>query len=67
MKRLKNEILNILSRENISISLSDLDNYPPRKILGALFSGLLNPDQLIRWHSVTAMGHVVARMTEKEG
>ncbi len=67
MKRLKNEILNILSREDISTSLTRLDEYPPRKILGPLFSGLLNPDQLIRWHSVTAMGHVVARMTEKEG
>lgn len=67
MKKLKNKILETLRREDITSSLSKLDAYPPGKILGPLFSGLLNSDQLVRWHCVTAMGHIVTRMAETEG
>ncbi len=66
MRKIKNEILDIVSRENIYGSLSELENFPPKKILGALFSGLLNADETTRWHSVTAMGHVVAILARKD-
>ncbi|MFP4109118.1 MAG: DVU0298 family protein [Desulfonatronovibrio sp.] len=66
MKELKSKILGLLSLEDISDSLSELNTYPPKKVLGPLFSGLLSSDQLIRWHCVTAMGHVTARMARTD-
>ncbi len=64
MRKIKNQVLDILSREDISGSLSLLDQYPPKKVLGPVFSGLLSPIQLTRWHAVTAMGHIVSRLAE---
>jgi hypothetical protein len=66
MKELKKKILDILSREDISGSLHDLDEFPPKKILGPLFSGLLNSDEITRWHAITAMGHVVNNLAGKD-
>ncbi len=66
MKEIKQKILDILSREDISGSLPDLDNFRPRIVLGPLFSGLLNADPVIKWHAVTAMGHVVDTLAVKD-
>lgn len=66
MREIKKNILHILSREDISGSLPDLDKFPPKKILGPLFSGLLNADEITRWHAVTAMGHVVNNLAAKD-
>lgn len=66
MRKIKNEILDILSREDIYGSLSELENFPPKKVVGPLFSGLLNADETTRWHSVTAMGHVVAILARRD-
>ncbi len=58
--------MDILSRKDIAGSLSELDKLPLKKIVGPLFSGILNADPLTRWHSVTAMGHVVGRLARKD-
>ncbi len=62
MKDVKRKVLEILSRKDISGSLPDLDALPPQKVLGPLFSGILNADEHVRWHAVTAMGHVAGRL-----
>ncbi len=66
MRKIKNEILDILSREDIYCSLSELENFPPKKILGPLFSGLLSIDETTRWHCVTAMGYTVAKISRRD-
>lgn len=62
MKKIKNQVLELLNREDISGSLSLLDEYPPKKLLGPLFSAILHSSRIVRWHAVTAMGHTTARL-----
>ncbi|WP_157493134.1 DVU0298 family protein [Desulfonatronovibrio magnus] len=62
MKEIKNQIIGILRSENISDSLLLLDEFPVKKVLSPVFAALLNPDPLIRWHAVTAMGHLTDRL-----
>ena len=66
MKKTKNIVLDILHRKDISDSLSELDAFPPKKILGPLFSAILNSDETTRWHAVTAMGHVAVRLAGQD-
>ncbi|WP_051617050.1 DVU0298 family protein [Desulfonatronovibrio hydrogenovorans] len=66
MKKLKSEILAILAREDITQGLTRLDRFNPRSVLSPVFSALLNPDRQTRWHAVTAMGHVVARIADQD-
>lgn len=62
MKKIKNDIINILGREDISGSLPLILNMPVKSVLSPLFAALLNPQELVRWHAVTAMGQVVSRL-----
>lgn len=66
MKKVKEEIISILSREDISGSLSDILSMPAKSVLSPLFSALLNPQELARWHAVTAMGQVVSRLADED-
>lgn len=66
MKKIKNEIISILSREDISGSLPLILNMPVKSVLSPLFAALLNPQELVRWHAVTAMGQVVSRLADED-
>lgn len=64
-RALKEEILAILSQDNIGAHLSELSNYPLRRVVNPLFSALLSPDPKVKWHGVTAFGFVVDKMAEE--
>ena len=66
MRKTKKTVLDILRREDISGSLSELDAFPPKKMLGPLFSAILNSDETTRWHAVTAMGHVASKIADND-
>ncbi|MCA1743315.1 MAG: HEAT repeat domain-containing protein [Desulfovibrionales bacterium] len=66
MKKRKNDIISILSREDISGSLSDILSMPAKSVLSPLFSALLNPDELVRWHAITVMGLVVSKLADED-
>jgi HEAT repeat protein len=65
-RQLKKEIFKRLSGSNIRASLEHLEAIPARKAVNPLFSFLYHTDPVIRWHAVSAMGHVVANLAEKD-
>lgn len=65
-RALKKEILALLRRDKFEHIKSELNNFPPDKLLNPLFSGICSADELTKWNSVTAMGNVVASIANKD-
>ena len=62
-RKVKKAVFDILGSENWEERLAELDDYPPEKVIGPLFSALCNSDPLIRWHAITGFGPVMVTLT----
>ncbi|WP_291323390.1 DVU0298 family protein [Desulfonatronospira sp.] len=65
-RELKNRIPVLLDRDDISTVLPDLLSHPAPKLLGALYTALLNPKIRVKWHAVTAAGACVSSLADKD-
>lgn len=64
---IKKQILTLLNQpDNLTSIISELDKFPPRKLLNALFAGICSGEEIIRWHSITVMGVTVAKIADQE-
>lgn len=66
MKQIKKYILDLLRHEDLGSALHKIESLPPRQVLGPLFAGLLNPEEMVRWRSITAMGQTVDRLAGQD-
>ncbi|MDY6950329.1 MAG: HEAT repeat domain-containing protein [Thermodesulfobacteriota bacterium] len=64
-RRLKPQVLALLTGPDWEEKLASLLDIPPQKIIAPLFSLLLHPPE-IKWHAVTAFGLVVPSMAEQD-
>jgi len=64
MPRLKDQILKLLSQDDIQATLPQLLKFPLRKIINPLFGALLNPDPKIKWHGVSGFGCVTNALAQ---
>ena len=66
-RRLKQQMADMLCRENLTDALECIDRLPasPEQAVNPLFSFFHNQNELIRWRAVTAMGHMVDRMVSE--
>ncbi len=64
-KALKKEFSALLVEDDWQARLEPFFEFPPRKILGPLFSLLLAPKTLLRWRAVTGFGVVTARLADQ--
>lgn len=64
---LKERLRGILSAPDWRARLAELDDVPARQLPGALFSLLLDRDELVRWRDVEAFGRSIARLAEGKG
>ena len=65
-RQLKKEIFAFLAAPDIQTRLASLDAFPARQIVNPLFSFLYHLEPMTKWHAVSAMGHVVAGLAEKD-
>ncbi len=63
-RRLKMELKQDLLAPDWQDRLASLEQHPPARLVGPLFSFLLHDGEL-KWHSVTALGLAIARMAEE--
>jgi HEAT repeat protein len=66
MRDLKSQILAILQSENFSERLEELRAFPGKQAVNPLFSFLLNRDEQVRWHAVSAMGIVISTLADED-
>ncbi|MFZ5993536.1 MAG: DVU0298 family protein [Thermodesulfobacteriota bacterium] len=65
-RSLKRRLMELLTSADLKPALDELCRLPARQVINPLFSFLSATDPVVRWHAVTAMGVVVARMAAKD-
>jgi len=65
-RALRVEVEGSLRSKDLDQTLDALLKRPPMPIINTLFSLFLNPEPLIRWRAITAMGGMVARLAEAD-
>lgn len=65
-RQLKLRLRNHLKADNIGSELEMIRGFPPKRVIGPLFSFFYDKEERIRWHAVTAMGAVVADLAETD-
>ena len=63
-RNIKKFVLDLLGSPDWEARLPELLEPSSRRVINPLFSALLNPDPLIKWHGVTGFGIVVPAMAE---
>ena len=66
MRRLKQQVFDVLNSGAFAQRLPELLEVPGRRVVNPLFGYLLHADELVRWRAVVAMGEVVSRLTDQE-
>ncbi|MDQ7031606.1 MAG: HEAT repeat domain-containing protein [Desulfonauticus sp.] len=65
VRKLKQMVLSLLEDKNAPAKLSQLLEYPLNKVVNPLFTALLSPNPIVKWHGVTAFGVVVGEMANQ--
>jgi hypothetical protein len=66
LRKLKEQVSALLRADDLQVSVSALAAWPPRQVVNPLIGLLYHGDPRVRWHAVTAMGMVVARLAEAQ-
>ena len=66
MKIFKQQVLNFLELDDFENNLKDIHQLPPMKAVNALLSFLVNTNEIIKKHTVIAMGEVVSKLAEED-
>lgn len=61
---LKRDLRDLLADDGWAARLRELDAVPARRLIGPLFSLLLDKSEAVRWRAVSAFGRTVARMAD---
>jgi len=65
-RRLRQEVLEILTRGNADPPSQLLDRFDPRQVISPLFSLILSTDPQVKWRAVTALGRAVAALARQD-
>ena len=65
-RKIKKEVLEILAGNDLSRARRKLEKYDEHGLVNPLFSALYRPEEMLRWHTVTLFGEVLARLADKD-
>ncbi|MBL4902038.1 MAG: HEAT repeat domain-containing protein [Desulfocapsa sp.] len=65
-RKIKKKVLALLAEGDLGKSLRELAKYDERGLVNPLFSALCRPEEMLRWHTVTVFGEVLARLADKD-
>ncbi len=65
-KKLKKQILEILSHNDFEKGIVSISGFTARAVVNPLFSFFFNRNELVKWHAVTAMGLVVSNLADSD-
>ncbi len=65
-RRLKKQVFAILQQPDLEQVLAELRRLPVKETVNALFSAICQVDERLRWHGVSGMGVMVARLADEE-
>ncbi|HEB69748.1 MAG TPA: HEAT repeat domain-containing protein [Desulfobulbus sp.] len=65
-RRLKKQVFAILQQPDLGQVLAELRRLPVKETVNALFSAICQVDDRLRWHGISGMGVMVARLADEE-
>lgn len=65
-RKLKQQVLQLLQKEDFAESLDRISRLPLRQVVNPLFAFLYHRDALVKWRAVSAMGAVVSKIAESD-
>jgi len=63
---IKKEVLTLLGQAEHAAVIPSLAEYPPKKLLNPLFSGICSASEKTKWNAVSALGITVARIADQD-
>jgi len=65
-RKIKKEVLSLLLEGDLAKSRRELAKYDEHGLVNPLFSALYRPEEMLRWHTITIFGEVLARLADKD-
>ena len=65
-RKIKQQVLNLLAGPDLASIEAGLAQMEPKAVVNALFFGICRSEELVRWHAISAMGTVVARLADRD-
>lgn len=65
-RKIKKQVLALLADPDIDFIQKELAQLPAKDVVNALFSCICRCEELVRWHAISAMGTVVARLADAD-
>ncbi len=65
-RKIKKEVLLLLAGNDLAKARQELGRYAEKGLVNPLFSALYRPEEMLRWHTVTIFGEVLARLADKD-
>ena len=65
-RKIKKEVIALLAGNDLAHAREELEKYDEQGLVNPLFSALCRPEEMLRWHTVTIFGEVLARLADKD-
>jgi len=65
-RKIKKKVLALLAEGDLGKSRRELAEYDEHGLVNPLFSALYRSEEMLRWHTVTVFGEVLARLADKD-
>lgn len=65
-RKIKKKVLTLLAGGDLARSRQELAEYDEHGLVNPLFSALYRPEEMLRWHTITVFGEVLARLADKD-
>ncbi len=65
-RKIKKQVLALLADPDLDLIQKELVQLPAKDVVNALFSCICRSEELVRWHAISAMGTMVARLADED-
>ncbi len=65
-RKIKKEVLSLLAAGDLGKTRERLQGFDEQGLVNPLFSALYRPEEMLRWHTVTIFGEVLARLADRD-
>ncbi len=65
-RKIKKKVLALLAGSDLEKIRRELGKFEESGLVNPLFSALLRPEEMLRWHTVTLFGEVLARLADRD-
>ncbi|MCX5869088.1 MAG: HEAT repeat domain-containing protein [Deltaproteobacteria bacterium] len=65
-RKIKQEVLALLASADLDHICREVRQYAEKDLVSPLFSALSRPEEMVRWHAISAFGQVVPRLADQD-